>query len=857
MCSYINLSLTAPVPRGPTKILDRTQFAIEGTSPMLDTFVTRFIPPAVKISGSLRHGGSPVAATMSRRLHATGLGLLLASLTSAAYAAEPLHLATPAPEQIESCNDGPDYTCGCGKQHALRLRAAAGKAIYDQAPAASYANREAYTATDLISCDLDIEINPTNSTISGSNIMRVKSLVNGLTQFTVMLRSQYVVTGATINGATPISVPLPASGSYARTITLDRAYQAGQEFTLRIPYSGTAVSRGFGSIEFGTQPGTSNPIIATLSEAYFAATWWPCKDGDVFAAGDNGDKFTMRMAVTAPASLTSVSNGPRESVVTLSGNRRKFTYASGYPVSTYLVMFASSVYNTWSTSYVYTPDGGGAARTMPLNFYIYPANDTPGNRAAWQQTSQMLATFRPLFGLYPFVEEQYGIYQFPFGGGMEHQTMSGQGTFDEGVTAHELGHQWWGDHVTCKTWNHIWLNEGFATYSEALWSQYKPGSSGFPALQSSMNSRKPSDPGDSVYVVNVGDMNRIFSSAYSYRKAAWVLHQLRRVVGETAFFTGLQQYRAAFGGSAATTEDFAASMSATSGTDLSNFFRQQVYGVGAPNFSVGYQNVTISGIPYARVSLQQTQNPAWPGIGSPGNSFALPVDLRLSTPAGSVDVTVNHKARLEHYLIALPAATNGITVDPSGWILTYNKVTAAYVNGPAKVVSIAPAPAAILSDAPASVIVMFSENVSSTPAAFSIAGPLGPVAFTHAYNAALLRTTLTPTSPLESGTYSVTMNAAALTTVTAGIALDGEVNSPVAFPSGDGQPGGNTVVTFTIEAAPCPADFNQDGGIDGVDVEAFFIAWQAAEPEADINTDGGVDGGDVETFFLLWSAGAC
>lgn len=758
----------------------------------------------------------------------------------------------------EECSVGDQYVCGCGKAHALRARFAAGLPIGEMPGGGQgYGAREAYGASDLLTCDLDIEINPTNQVIAGVCVMRVRSMVAGLTQFTIMLRTQYAVSGATINGSTPVSVPSPAAGSYSRTITLDRSYGLGEEFTLRIPYSGTAVSRGFGSIEFGTQPNSSNVIVASLSQAYFAATWWPCKDGDVFSAGDNSDKFTMRMAITAPAALTSVANGPVESVQTLSGNRRKFTYSSNYPIATYLVAFASSVYNVWSINHTYTPDGGGASRTMPLRFYIYPGSDTTGNRAAWGRVDQMLTTFRPLFGLYPFIEEQYGIYQFPFGGGMEHQTMSGQGTFDEGVTAHELAHQWWGDSVTCKTWNHIWLNEGFATYSEALWAQYKPGSSGNNALQSSILARKPTDPGDSVYVVAVNDMNRVFSSAYSYRKGAWVLHQLRRVVGEQNFFNGLVAYRSVFEGSAVTTEDFSASMSATSGIDLTNFFEQQVYGVGAPDYAVGFEAVTLGGRPYARVSLRQTQRSTWPGRGTPGDAFALPVDLRFTTNGGDLLATVVNNARLEHYLIPLPGTASGVVVDPNNWILNYAKLSAAYIPGPAKVISTVPASGVVLAGSPASLVVAFSDSVTSTAGAYSLVGPSGAISFTHGYDSLGMVATLTPVAALAPGQYTLTAIAASLTTISTGIALDGELVSQPLLPSGDGQGGGNFQLIFEVEAPACAADFNADGGVDGGDVEAFFIAWQGAEPVADVNADGGVDGHDVESFFLVWSVGGC
>ncbi len=790
------------------------------------------------------------ANTLQRLLAVAGVCTAPLSGVSTAYAMQPATVA--AQPHAESCGSGDDFTCGCGKQHALRARAALGLPIGETAPARGYSSREAFDATDLLSCDLDMEINPTNTTITGVNVMRVRSLVNGLTQFTIMLRTNYTVTGATVDGVA-VTVPSPPAGSYARVITLPRALNINEEFTVRIPYTGTAVSRGFGSIEFGTQPSSSNPIIASLSEAYFAATWWPVKDGDVFQAGDNGDKFTIRLAVTAPANLTSVANGPLQSVVALSGNRRKFTYSSQYPIATYLVAFASSVYNAWTVNYTYTPDEGGAQRTMPLNFYIYPGSDNAGNRAAWERVGQMLTTFQPLFGLYPFAEEQYGIYQFPFGGGMEHQTLSGQGTFDEGVTAHELAHQWWGDNVTNKTWNHIWLNEGFATYSECLWYQYKPGSTGLPALQSAINNRKPTNPGDSVYVTNINDMNRIFSSAYSYRKGAWVLHQLRHIVGDESFFAGLREYRNQFQGSAATTENFNDVMSAVSGLDLNNYFDQSVYGVGAPNYSVGMQPVVLGGQHFAKVSIRQTQNAAWPGRGTPGNAFALPVDLRFSTSAGTLDRVVNNAARTQHYLVALPAAASTVAIDPDGWILAYDRAVETYVQGPAKIAVASPVPGAVLSQSPAQVVVTFSENVSIPGGAFLLRDAGNEViagSLTYTGTTA----TFTPTLALDPGVYTLTIGSN-VTTSAGAISLDGEPNAGV-LPSGDGLPGGDFVMSFTVEGS-CIADFNQDGGVDGTDVESFFTAWAAADGAADANSDGGVDGADVETFFLLWSAGAC
>jgi aminopeptidase N len=707
----------------------------------------------------------------------------------------------------DSCQDH-----GCGKSHMLALRAAQGKIIDDGVPN-PFATREAFGATDLLTVDLDIDVDPAATTIAGSNEMRVRSLVNGLTQFTFMLRSNYTITQTQINGVVRPNPSAPPANSYARTLTLDRAYNAGEEFTVKVFYNGTAVSRGFGSIEFQQQNGV--PIIATLSEAYYAATWWPVKDGDVFQPGDNGDKSIGRLAITVPSTLKAVSNGLLEGTDTIAGGKTRYRWRTNYPTSTYLYAFAATNYNQWSVNYTY-PLAGGGNGTMPVQFSIYPASDTPQNRAAWERVLPMFPAFRGVFGEYPFINEKYGIYQFPFGGGMEHQTYTGQGTFNESVTAHELAHQWWGDNVTCKTWNHIWLNEGFATYGEALWEERKPGSSGLPALHAAMNARRPSATDDTVYVpdASVANMNRIFSSTFSYRKGGWAMHQLRKVVGDANFFTGLQNYRAAFQGSGATTDDFKAVMSATSGKNLNNFFDQWIYGIGAPSYAFGWQNRTIGTQNYLALSVRQTQ-PTNFGVVPAGGVFFMPIDIRVDRPGGTgtQTITIENAARTQHFLLPISAPATGVALDEFNWIFSDAKVAEAYVNGPVKVVSATPAP---LSQTVASLVatpitIQFSEAVTAAPSSVTLTGPSGNVGFAWSLTSANTRGVLTPAAPLLPGSYTLTLGTA-ISTTASGLALDGEVTAGV-LPSGDGIPGGAASWTFQILPVGnvCDTiDFNRD-----------------------------------------------
>jgi aminopeptidase N len=127
------------------------------------------------------------------------------------------------------------------------------------------------------------------------------------------------------------------------------------------------------------------------------------------------------------------------------------------------------------------------------------------------------------------------MLEFGWGGGMEHQTITSIGGYfnwEDGIV-HELSHQWWGDNVTCATWADIWVNEGFATYSEALWYENKPGGSEA-ALHSAMASRRPWDVSGTVYCYDDTNVNRIFDYNLSYLKGGWVLHMLRRP-GDTVF----------------------------------------------------------------------------------------------------------------------------------------------------------------------------------------------------------------------------------------------------------------------------------------------------------------------------------
>lgn len=735
-----------------------------------------------------------------------------------------------------------DDVSQCGK--AARFDARPDVALFPARDDATQ-TRESLGDTDVLHCDLEIEIFPPTRTLAGQNTMTVRSLIDGLTQFTFRLHPNLSISAVTLNGTTAVPpASIQSVGQYGRVVAPDRAYDTDELFTIRIEYGGAPESRGFGSIEFRTQGG--NPLVYTLSEPYHAATWWPVKDGDAFDPGDNKDKFTIDTAIIAPSALTSVSNGLLVGVDDL-GTRRRFRWSSAYPTVAYLVFFSSSLYNTWSAAF---PHADGV---MPVEFAIFPSNDSAANRTAWELCIPMLGTLGDLYGEYPFIDEKYGIYNFGFTGGMEHQTYTGQGGFGESLTAHELAHQWWGDNVTCRTWHDIWLNEGFATYSEALWYEHKAGSSGYPAYLSAIRARRPADVGDTVYVYDTSNYGRVFSGTYTYRKGAWVLHMLRGMVGQATLLDILSQYRAAFQGSAATTDEFAAIASAVSGIDLTTFFQQWVYLPGAPQYQYGRRSVTIAGAQYLQFFIRQSQPATYP-------IFQMPLDVRIDWLGGSASTRVSNAAYEQHYLIPVGGFATNVVLDEFDWVLNIGKIPVQYFDGPPKIVSVTPSIDAefSLAAAPTQATIQFSEHVTAASAGdFGLAGPGGPIPLSLAYDPFAARAVLTFDSALQPGQYQLTVYST-LRSGAALAALDGEINpAPTPFPTGDGLPGGDAIWTFRIHE-PCPADLDQNFTVDLADLAIllanFGTTGGATADQGDLDGDGDIELQDLALLLAAFGA---
>ncbi len=355
-------------------------------------------------------------------------------------------------------------------------------------------------------------------------------------------------------------------------IQLEQSYNLNEEFNVTVYYQGIPQTTGLGSFVFDTHNG--QPSIWTLSEPYGASDWWPCKD----TPSDKADSADIW--ITCNSVFKAVSNGILTETIDNRNGTYTYKWKSRYPIANYLISIAISDYTFYQQYFNYTLND-----SMPVVHYIYP--EIFGSvKDELDKTPSMLKIFSDRYGLYPFIKEKYGHAQFG-SGGMEHQTITSLGIFSDGVISHELAHQWFGDKITCKNWENIWLNEGFATFSEGVYIEATSGKNAYDSFIDYQMSRAKIAKG-SIYVQDINSVSEIFNGARSYSKGSIVLHMLRGITGDSLFFQILKNYltdpELAYG--VATTEDFQRNAEMVYGNSLDYFFKEWIYGENYPHYYV-------------------------------------------------------------------------------------------------------------------------------------------------------------------------------------------------------------------------------------------------------------------------------
>lgn len=413
-------------------------------------------------------------------------------------------------------------------------------------------------------------------------------------------------------------------------------------------YQGVPTSTGFGSFATHKHGPDSIPVLWTLSEPYGAREWYPCK----ISLDDKLDSIDI--FVTAPSQYRTASNGLLMSENTQNG----FTTAHWkhrYPITTYLIGIAVTNYVEFENL---VPAGDDTIRVLN---YVYPEQQAAAVNGTQFIVSQM-QLFNELFGVYPFKDEKYGHAQFEWGGGIEHQTMSFMYNFGYELMAHELAHQWFGDKVTCASWEDIWLNEGFATYMSGLCYE-------FLAPQYWQNFKQQritnitNQPGGSLRVSDTTSVARIFDGRLTYAKGAMVLNTLRWICGDSAFFAASRNYLnapgIAFG--YAHTEDLQHFMEEASGKDLDGFFADWYIGEGYPSYQLSWSQDDFN-----HLVVNLGQQPSHPSV----SFFELPVPVRFSNGQQDTILVFQHEFSGQSFAFDLDFAVSEVTIDPDLWLIS-------------------------------------------------------------------------------------------------------------------------------------------------------------------------------------------
>lgn len=512
---------------------------------------------------------------------------------------------------------------------------------------------------DVLTYDLDVRLDPAARSIAGQVVIGLASVAPaGLT--TVQLD---LVPELTVSEVSDAIGPLTYSHTASSLeVTLRQSLPAGVDTELTITWQGQPPRHGitrtglmYRTHDSGTpaDPSDDMPIVANKSQTWSAHSWWPCKDHP-------HDKALVRLNVTVPDNLSAVSNGSLIGITTPETGWRQYDWHETYPIPTYLVSVAVSNYVSWSEDC--QPQVGPDVR---LDYHVFPTDEAKA-RVDLAPTCDMMDFMTGLAGPWPFAGEKYAQVEFKWFGAMEHTTatslgqalLTGDSRF-ESIYLHELAHQWFGDSLTPAVWADIWLNEGFARYTEALWAEHRQGQAAYDEFMFLIGpgSHPALFRGDGV----LADPDPILPNTLVYDKGAWVLHMLRGLIGDDAFFDFLQSYArdARYMHGSVTVAEMIAVAETAAGRSLQNFFDPWLNTDAVPIIS-HLTTLTVGG--NAKLTLRQNQTPI----------FEIPVPVVLHTTCADVRVTAALVSAEQTFQWDLDCEITAVSIAPEGLALMRN-----------------------------------------------------------------------------------------------------------------------------------------------------------------------------------------
>lgn len=493
--------------------------------------------------------------------------------------------------------------------------------------------------------DISLGLDIPNHILTGTVGVEAVAEIDDLSQIEIDLFDCMTVDAVTAGG----SPALFTHTNNLLTITLDGMYQPEESFYISCTYHGTPLFPG-NALPFRWLYQYNVPMILSYSEPYGAPAWWMCKD-------DPKDKATFTIDLTVPDTLTAVSNGLLTSTDDNGDGTITFHWNTDYPMPTYLFSIAVTNFESWTETYT-ALDG---VTTMDVDYYAFPS-DLAKAMESWNKNIEMMEFYAGLFGEYPFLSEKYGIAEFSHPGAMEHQTCTSMGAYwvngyhnNDFVVAHELSHSWVGDMITMTEWSHAWCKEGFATYCEALYFEALYGVEYYHFYMENMDVFNYA--GYQLYNITPPLHGAI------YYKGAWVLHMLRHIIGDTAFFDAVYAYtnNADFRYDVADTDDLRGVFEAASGMDLEWYFDQWIYNPGYPEYDAFWTMTEARDGWDVILDVTQTQ--------TTGPIFKMPVDIVVTTDLGSETFVVWDSLQVQSFTLHVNEQPTRVQFDPEDWVL--------------------------------------------------------------------------------------------------------------------------------------------------------------------------------------------
>ena len=435
-------------------------------------------------------------------------------------------------------------------------------------------------------------------------------------------------------------------------MTLPRPLDAGENVRVRIAYAGAPhVARNPPWDDgFVWRQAEGRPWFGSTAQGYGCDLWWPCLDFP------KGEPAAVDLHVTVPAGLVAPGNGVLVSETRLADGRTRFHWRSA-AINPYDVAISVGPYRLLSGEY-----RSRHGNTVPLRFWHLPASAAKAP-ALFAEFAPTLDFFESVIGPYPFGGEKLGLVETPYLG-MEHQTINAYGNgFKQAAEGfdwlfqHELSHEWFGNQMTAADWDDFWLHEGFGQYMQPLYGRWREGEARYAAMMQAQRERivnaSPIVSGRSRTSEQVYEVGQGGPGTDIYYKGAWVLHSLRNLIGDAAFFDATRRlvygrpdpkpgnFRPRF----ATTAEFEALAAQAAGRDLRWFFDAYLRQAALPDLVATRHGDTLS----LRWQV-------------PGGAFPMPVEV-------SVDGVVTRVAMADgSATLPVPAAAH-VVLDPMARVL--------------------------------------------------------------------------------------------------------------------------------------------------------------------------------------------